>query len=224
MYETLLQLPLFQGLSHEDFTHIIGKVKLDFTKHKAGSVIVRNHALCDQLFFILKGELSALTTTEKQDLTLIEHIRPPYVLEPYSLFGISTRYNSTYTAITEVHTVSIAKSFLLSELFNYEIFRINFMNILSSRAQVLYNRIWAQAPTDVEGKIIHFILIHAEKQSGEKSMKVKMEDLARYLDDTRLNISKALNTLQDENLIALHRKEIVIPELSLLAERLHSAR
>ena len=33
MYDTLLQLPLFQGLAHEDFTNILGKVKLHFTKH-----------------------------------------------------------------------------------------------------------------------------------------------------------------------------------------------
>ncbi len=26
MYDTLLQLPLFQGLAHEDFTNILGKV------------------------------------------------------------------------------------------------------------------------------------------------------------------------------------------------------
>ncbi len=224
MYETLLQLPLFQGLSHEDFTHIIGKVKLDFTKHKPGTVIVRNNTVCDQLIFLLKGDLSALSVTEKQDLTFNELIQPPYVIEPYSLFGISTHYNSTYTALTEVHTVSIAKPFLLAELFNYEIFRINFMNIVSSRAQMLHKRLWAEAPTQVEGKIIHFILTHSEKLSGQKSMKVKMEDLARYLDDTRLNVSKALNALQDDNLLTLHRKEIVIPELSLLANRLSSAR
>ena len=32
--------PLFQGLAQEDFTNILGKVKLSFTKHKAGEVIV----------------------------------------------------------------------------------------------------------------------------------------------------------------------------------------
>lgn len=29
MFDTLLQLPLFQGLAQEDFTNILGKVKLD---------------------------------------------------------------------------------------------------------------------------------------------------------------------------------------------------
>ena len=51
---------------------------------------------------------------------------------------------------------------------------------------------------------------------GEKIFKVKMDDLARYLDDTRLNTSKALNELQDKGLIELRRKEILIPDAQKL--------
>ena len=40
MFDTLLQLPLFQGLCHEDFTSILDKVKLHFIKHKAGETII----------------------------------------------------------------------------------------------------------------------------------------------------------------------------------------
>ena len=40
MFDTLLQLPLFQGLCHEDFTSILDKVKLHFIKHKVGETII----------------------------------------------------------------------------------------------------------------------------------------------------------------------------------------
>ena len=42
MFDTLLQLPLFQGLCHEDFTSILDKVKLHFIKHKAGETIIKS--------------------------------------------------------------------------------------------------------------------------------------------------------------------------------------
>lgn len=32
MFDTLLQLPLFQGLAQEDFTNILGKVKAELYK------------------------------------------------------------------------------------------------------------------------------------------------------------------------------------------------
>ena len=108
--------------------------------------------------------------------------------------------------------VSISKSFVMGELFKYDIFRLNYMNIVSNRAQNLYTRLWDRAPKDIEDKIIRFILAHIERMTGEKLFKVKMDDLAR------LNVSKALNGLQELNLLELHRKEIRIPDLALLTE------
>ena len=45
MFDTLLQLPLFQGLCHEDFTSILDKVKLHFIKHKVGETIIESGLL-----------------------------------------------------------------------------------------------------------------------------------------------------------------------------------
>ena len=127
-----------------------------------------------------------------------------------------TKSASTYTAHTEAHTLSISKAFVLSDLFNYDIFRLNYMNIVSNRAQNLYSRLWEEPTIDLKEKISRFFLLHCEKTQGEKIFKVKMDDLARYLDDTRLNTSKALNELQDKGLIELRRKEILIPDAQKL--------
>ena len=43
MYDTLLQLPLFQGLCKNDFTNIIGKVKLHFRKYNADDILSLIH-------------------------------------------------------------------------------------------------------------------------------------------------------------------------------------
>jgi CRP-like cAMP-binding protein len=135
MFDTLLQLPLFQGLAQEDFTNILGKVKLSFTKHKAGEVIVKAGDTCSQLIFVLKGEISSCTSSANTSYSFTEYFQAPYVIEPQSLFGMSTSYVSTYTAQTETHTVSISKAFVMSELFKYDIFRLNYMNIISNRAR-----------------------------------------------------------------------------------------
>ena len=56
------------------------------------------------------------------------------------------------------------------------------------------------------------------KGCRERIMKIKMDDFARCVDDTRLNVSKVLNSLQEQKLLELHRKEIIIPDAALLAE------
>ena len=212
MFDTLLQLPLFQGLCNEDFTSNLEKVKLHFIKNKAGETIIENGSACTQLCFLLKGEVSIVTNSPQNIYTVIEQMEAPYLIEPQSLFGMSTHYTSSYIAHTEAHTVSISKAFVLSDLFKYDIFRLNYMNIVSNRAQNLYSRLWEEPAQDLKNKIIRFFLLHCEKTQGEKIFKVKMDDLARYLDDTRLNTSKALNELQDSGVLELRRKEILIPD------------
>lgn len=217
MFDTLLQLPLFQGLCHEDFTNILEKVKLHFTKHKPGDLIIESNTPCDQLLFLLKGEISLQTTSEDGLFTFIEHVEAPYVIEPHALFGMNLSYVSSYVARTEAHSISISKSFVLSNLLKYDIFRLNYMNIISNRAQNMHARLWEKAPVDIEDKIIRFILTHTEKPIGEKIMKIKMDDFARCVDDARLNVSRTLNTLQEQELLKLHRKEIIIPDVAKLA-------
>lgn len=218
MFDTLLQLPLFQGLCNEDFTSILEKTKLHFIKHKAGEIIIESGNPCMQLCFLLKGEVSIVTDSPQNTYTVIEQMEAPYLIEPQSLFGMSTHYVSSYIAHTEVHTVSVNKNFILSSLLNYDIFRLNYMNIVSNRAQNLYSRLWEEPAQDLKNRIIRFFLLHCEKAQGEKIFKIKMDDLARYIDDTRLNTSKALNELQDKGMIELRRKEILIPDAKALLD------
>lgn len=219
MFSTLLQLPLFQGLSQEDFTNILGKVKLHFAKHSPREVIVSAGTPCRELIFLLQGEMSCITTPPNQLFTLTEKAQGPYLIEPYSLFGMDTAYRSTYRIEAEASTVSIDKSFIMKELFKYEIFRINYSNNICNRVHSIQNRVWNNPPANVADKIIYFILLHIERPEGEKRLKIRMEDLARYVDDTRLNVSGALNEMQDKKLVELNRKEIFIPDAKRLMER-----
>ncbi len=218
MFDTLLQLPLFQGLCNEDFTSILEKVKLKFSKHKPGEVLVKSGTPSDQLLFLLKGEMACETVSLDESFTFVEYIQAPFLIEPYVLVGMAPYYTSTYTTRTEANTVSITKEAVLGTLFNYDIFRLNFLNILSRRAQHLHARLWEEAPRDLEEKLINFVLCHVERRQGEKVLRTKMEDLARYMDETRLNVSRVLNELQEKNLLELHRKEIVIYDAAALAD------
>lgn len=218
MFDTLLQLPLFQGLAQEDFTCILEKVKLHFTRYKAGETIVQAGENCDRLLFILKGEVSLLTTAQPFSYTFIEHIPAPGVIEPQSLFGMSTCYVANYVALTEVHTVSIEKSFVLSRLFQYDICRLNYMNLIGYRAQNFYKRTWSAYDSDLRKRIAAFILKRAERPLGVKILKIKLEELAEMIFSTRANVSKVLNAMQEEGLVELHRSKIIVPQAEKLAE------
>lgn len=211
IFDTLLQLPLFQGLAMEDFTSILEKVKLHFAKQKAGEILAQESMPCDKLIFILNGSVAMTTTSTDRLYSLTEYFEAPYLIEPQSLFGLYTTYSAKYTATTPVNSISIDKTSILNDLLKYDIFRLNYLNIVSSQLQLLNRSTWGNTPDNVETRISYFIRTHLKRLQGSKSLKIKMEDLATIVNDTRNGVSKALNSMQDKGLLELHRGEIVIP-------------
>jgi len=216
MFNTLLKLPLFQGLSQEDFTNILGRVKLHFIKYKAGETIVKSETPCQGLIFLLNGEVDVLITSTNRLFTYVETIKTPNLLEPEALFGMNPHFKATYITKTDVSIMTVDKMLVIKELLKYEVFRLNYVNSVSNRVQSIYSRLWKTPSGGTENKVIHFILTYAERLEGEKTIIIKMEDLAEILDDTRLNVSRVLNDLQNQGLIELRRKVIYIPEISKL--------
>ena len=65
---------------------------------------------------------------------------------------------------------------------------------------------------------VNFLLLDKEEvvSAGSKVFNILMERLAEELNDSRLNVSKALNQMQRDGLIELHRGRVVIHQLERL--------
>lgn len=220
MYDTLLQLPLFQGLCKDDFTTIIEKVKFHFHQFKTGDSIVEQGDPCNKLIFLLNGEIKSKVINRQLGYQLSEVFSGPFVIEPYSLFGMQPTFTASYKAHTNARLLTIDKSFILSDLNNYEIFRINYLNMLSNRCQVVSNKLCNHYMGDIKEKFGSFFLLRCIKPEGEKTLHITMEDLANLIGETRINVSKLLNDLQNKELLQLRRKEIFIPNLDKLINEL----
>lgn len=223
MYDNLLLLPLFQGLSKNDMTTIIEKVKLHFLSFREGETIIRQGDSCDQLCFLLNGEIKVQTKDTNHGFSLSEILKEPVIIEPQSLFGMQTSYTASYLAHTPVSVLSIDKSFIFSELSNHEIFRINYLNILSSRNQLAYQKLWNTHIGTLSQKFVNFFSLRCQLQEGEKTLHITMEDLANLIGETRINLSRLLNELQDKELVQLKRKEIFIPRFEKMVAYLNES-
>ncbi len=216
MYESLLSLPYFQGMDKDDITRILDNVAFEFIKYNDGEAICRHGENCDKFKILTQGVLQAVAEAPDMSYRLTEEIAAPYAIEPYSMFGHSTKHSRKYIAKGACTILAIDKKFLFSELSAHKIFTINFLNLISSKEQKLESTIWNNTPSSIAGRIAKFISLRCEQQHGRKILSIKMERLAEILCETRLNISKALNSMQDAGLLELHRKEIIIPSLKKL--------
>ena len=218
MYESLLKLPYFQGLSKDEITRILDKVAFDFINYKCGESIYTDEDRCNKFSILIKGKISCVTYSEERSYSLHETIEAPFAIEPYSLFGGSTKYKRNSIAEEDCAILIFDKHFLFSEFTKYDIFTINLLNIISNKAQKISQMAWKKTPESTEGRIVQFVAQRCETENGAKKLAIKMEQLAALVCETRLNVSRALNSLKEKGVIDLHRKEIVIPSLQRLKE------
>lgn len=220
MYDNLLLLPLFQGLSKNDLTTIIEKVKFHFLTYQDNDTIIRQGDACHELCFLLNGTITVQTTDDEHAFSLSEAMDAPFFIEPQSLFGMHPNYTATYRSKGQSKILKIDKSYIFTELDKYEIIRLNYLNILSNRSQVVYQKLWDSHIGDLNQKFVKFIALRSQNQEGEKLLQITMEDLANLINETRISVSRLLNELQDKNLLQLKRKEIYIPDFKKLTDDL----
>ncbi len=217
MFERLLQLPLFQGMSTQDVSDVMSHVRLDFVNYHRGDEIVMQGESCKKLIYIINGEVMAEYRNDERQFTLAEPLPDLKVLEPYNMFGMYQTYSRTYTFMTEGSTLAIDKRVLLNQLMTHNIVKINLMNIACNKYQQT-QRLLCDYPDDsVRHKIIKFVLSHAISPKGRKEVQIKMTDLADIIHETRLNVSIVLNEMQEQGLITMQRGSFIIHDLQTLS-------
>lgn len=203
-------------MSKTELTQIVGSVKIDFGHLQEGKTIIRQDQQCEGLCFLMQGKMLMQTESNDHSFVVSEAIEAPNVLQPEALFGLKTHYTHNFVAAADTSYIVIPKLSITQIMLNNEIFRLNLLNIISTKAQRYRHQLWRLEEGDLEHKITNFIFRHIEYPGGPKTLSIKMDDLALQLDESRLKVSHVLNQMNDKGLIRLSRKEIFIPAFEKL--------
>lgn len=218
-FQRLVNIPLFQGISRDDFISIAAAVHFDFRTLAPGEAIVRAEEASTHLVCTIQGTIAQEMRADDGGYLLRELTDKPTVIQPERLFGLRQRYSATFVAVRETSVLTIPKHEVRDILFGYMTFHINFLNAICTARQTWEGRLWKTTPDPIEQRFIHFLLTRCNRPAGHKELEIGMTRLAQELLTTRLNVSKMLNNLKDENLIYLKREHIVVPELEKLVIR-----
>lgn len=221
MYTQLTQLPLLQGMNATEVAQI---QKQAFIYTTGSNVAVCSQSdLCNKLIFLLKGCVMRHTLSQNKDFEFEETLSAPCVIEPESLYGLHCVFTSDYIT-TESSTIMTLTKPELAKLFTRnDIFRMNYLNLLSANIQHQHNVQIHPYTSCIATRMIGFINTLSSVSHGSKTLRIKMDDLAVYMNETRLNVSRLLNKWADLNLITLQRKEIHVPRLENLTSHVLSS-
>ena len=157
-----------------------------------------------------------MTYAQNHSYHVTEILRPPYSLQPESLFGLWQHFTQDVFTADSTELISIDKAEVRKLADQYLVFRLNLLNLLATRIQKLQRQTWWSQTLSTRQRIIQFIRQHISYPAGEKSIKITMQQLADEIHKSRLNVSRELNKMQQEEIISISRGVINIPAIELL--------
>lgn len=213
-YELLTKLPLLQGISGKELAHIENMTGMEINEVPAMKrPLIRQNDPCTHLVFLTTGKMIREYTSHDGRFQTKSVLQAPTLLEPYNLYGLNCKFRCSYTPLENVSVITVKKTDVQQHLMKTEIFRINYFNLLSA---IIHKKDMLLRPCrhlTVKEKILQFILKLFPDCESQAEIAIKMTDLAEYIDETRLNTSRALNQLEKAGLMELKRSLIVIPDI-----------
>ena len=210
IYDRLLELPLFQGMNHPDLESIIGQTRFGFLKLAPQKTIVKENDPCQELIFLVSGVASVTTTSDDHGYIITEELKAPAIIQPEHIFGLTQRFTKTFTTIEPCSFITLDREETKKLSDRYDIFRINLLNIISTQSQKLQRNLLKKYPSSLEERIVNWIRFRCLTPVGHNKIKIKMTQLANEINDSRLDVSRALNRLEEQGWLKLSRGNIDI--------------
>ncbi|MGL4292579.1 MAG: Crp/Fnr family transcriptional regulator [Bacteroidales bacterium] len=210
MYELLLQLPLFQGISRNRFSELIEKTKFHFLKYPANTKIISANEPCTHMKFLISGKIRTEMVNYNGKIKITEEFKAPNVIAPNFLFGANTHYPYDIFAVEETGIMQMDKKDFIIMMQNEEIFLMNMLNITSYCSQRSFDNFSCFTSGDMKEKLAGWILNFTSRKGSNIRVICKQKDLYTFFGVQRTVFLYALNELRENKVIDYDMKEIAI--------------
>lgn len=177
MYEILLGLPLFKGVSYDRISEIVGSTKFHFLKYGPNERIATAGETCTHIKLIVSGSVCMTIANSDGRFRIEQHLSAPEVIAPDFLFGRATRYPGDVTSDETTGILQISKSDYVEILHADRVFLFNFLNLLSRNAQKSIDGILAVTTGSLEQRIAFWIIATTQHSSTGIVLTCKHRDL-----------------------------------------------
>ncbi len=202
---------LFKNIKPEDIQTLLSAVHYRVLKYEKHQLIEYQSAPCDKLLILTKGVVIAEMTKLSGSSVKISELHAPESLASAFLFGDEQFYPVDITAQEEVTILRIPKSSVL-KMFNLsQQFLSNYLDMISTRAQYLTEKMKFFSFQTIKGKLAYFLLKTASEQNSDTLIiKQTQSELADLFGVARPSLARCIKQLADDNYIEINRKEYKI--------------
>jgi len=222
MFDILMGLPLFKGVSKDRMSKTVGAAKFNFLKYLPGETIIRVGQPCNDIAFIISGTVRIVVANPDGRFSVSHSLIAQDVISPEFLFGKVTKYPCTVMAVDTVSVLLISKADYVNILMSDTVFLFNYLNVLSMNAQKVVEGLQAVWTGNLTERLAFWISALTQPRSFDISFECRLRDLVAIFGVPRTALRAALDELKADGLIDYTPYCIIVNDRPGLLSLLHN--
>lgn len=220
MFEILMGVPLFHGVTYQKMSEIIGKHRFHFLKYDDGQQIIGAGEQCTHMKTIVSGKVRVSVSNSDNRVRVSQTLEAPDIIAPDFFFGKTTRYPASVCALGPCGIMQIDKNDYLDIINSDSVFLFNFLNLLSVNAQLSLEGVLALTSGDLRKRIAYWIVALTQRNGRDIVMECRQKDLYGVFGVPRQSLLAALSEMKAEGLLDYSTSRISVTERRRLADLL----
>ncbi len=209
LFQTLIQSPVFRGISLEELQELLESVHYQIKRFKKGDLIAQHSDSCEYLMVIIKGSVMGEMLDAAGKSIKIEDVMAPYPIASAFLFG-NNKFPVNVTANNDVEIFYLSRELVVKLFQRNRTFLMNYLNAISNRSQFLARKLMFLNFKSIKGKIANYLINNCKPNSNKVIFPKSQTEMAKFFGVARPSFSRSLKELAQEEVIAIHRREITI--------------
>jgi len=210
--------PLFKGVAPDEIGALIAQVDYQKRKYGKGEMIAQRGDDYQSLMIVLTGAVNAEMIDKTGKIIKIEELRSGMLLAAAVLFSNKPKLPVNITTLVDTDILYLPKASLVFLLQKSNPMLLNFLQMVSNRATFLTERIWFLSFKTIREKIAHYLIDLADPETNRLKMTLTQQQIADYFGVTRPALARSLAQLEEEQVIRIEHKELVILDRKKLME------
>ena len=180
MYESKMNLPLFQGLSKENISQFLEKTSINFINYSDNEKIAEKGSDVKTIRFIINGEIKFIYNFLGLGVVFETIIGEGDVMGAERLFGLSPVFPYDAVSYGASSVMEFSKEQYFSLLNSDKIYLLNYLNYLSLRAQRPLEMLMREKRNGIREKIGYIISLLSTPRSEKIMIKGSIESFSKF--------------------------------------------
>lgn len=201
---------LFEGMSIDAVYGVLQDDRTVCQSYQKGETVFQPEQYSRSLAYIVKGSASISMETGSSESFPMRKIEEGSFFGVAALFNEETRYVTRISAAANMKIVLFRESLVEECIRNNADFAMNYVRFLGSRIRFLNRKISLLANSSSESSLIGYLLNAASRFGEEFRLEVSYSQLARNLNMGRSSLYRALDDLENRNIIRRSGRNITL--------------